>query len=285
MSIPKTMAFGLFALTAAVAVQAAAPDLPLQQIVERNIAARGGAAAWRAVKTMSLSGTMDVGMTLPSPAAMAEDPRHPAAPRRRLHPDPDKAAASAEAIKPITAPFQMDFKRPHMTRVELKVKDQTSVQVYDGKSGWKLRPYLGRHQLEAFTPVELKIAAGQQELDGPLLDYASKGTKVEKAGVDQVNGKDAYKLKLTLKDGQLRTLWIDAQTFLDVQIASSNPRPRGKGQVQVATMMSDYRSVSGVQVPFHLENHVGGVTMPQRILIDQVSVNPALADKLFEKPR
>jgi hypothetical protein len=285
MSISKATAFGFMALSIAMVAQATAPDLPLQQIIDRNIAARGGATAWRAIKTMSVSGTMDVGMALPSPAAMAEDPRHPAAPRRRLHPEPDKAAAEVQSIKPITAPFQMDFKRPHMTRVELKVRDQTSVQVYDGRSGWKLRPYLGRHQLQAFTPVELKIAAGQQELDGPLVDYAGKGTRVEKSGIEQVAGKDAYKLKLTLKDGQVRTLWIDAQTFLDVQIASSNPKPSGKGQMQVATLMSDYRAVNGVQVPFHLENHVGGVTMPQRILIEQVAVNPALADDLFGKPR
>jgi hypothetical protein len=274
---------GVLALGVSFTAGAVAPDLPLQQIIDRNIAARGGLPAWRAVKTLSLSGTMDAGSTLPNPAKYAEDARHPAAPRKRLRPDPEKAAADAAAVKPITLPFLMDFKRPHMTRVELKFKDQTSVQVYDGKNGWKLRPYVGRHKVEPFSPLELNVAAGQQELDGPLIDYSAKGTKVEKAGTDQVAGREAYKLKLTLKGGQVRTLWIDAQTFLDLQIASNNPK--GRKQQQIATVMSDYRNVQGLQIPFRLENHVAGVSMPQRLLIDQVSVNPALADTLFVKPQ
>lgn len=265
------------------AAASAAPDLSLQQIVDRNAAARGGVAAWREVKTLSVSGTLDAGSTLPGPAAYAEDARHPSAPRRRLHPDPAKVAADAESVKPISLPFLMDFKRPRMTRVELKFKDQTAVQVYDGTNGWKLRPYLGRHQVEPFTAAELAIAKSQQDLDGPLIDYAAKGTKVEKAGTEQVGGHDAYKLKLTLKDGQVRYVWVDAQTFLDVQIASSNPK--GRRQQQIATLMSDYRNVNGLQIPFRLENHVGGVTMPQRIMIAQVSVNPSLVDSLFARPQ
>lgn len=278
----RTTTFGFIALAAAFSAHAVAPDLPLQQIVDKNIAARGGLSAWKAVKTLSLSGTMDAGTTLPDPAKMADDPHHPSAPRRRLRPDPAKAAENAEAIKPITLPFKMDFKRPRMTRVELRFKDQTAIQVYDGKNGWKLRPYIGRRKVEPFTPNELAIAAGQQELDGPLVDYAAKGTKVAKAGVEQVNGRDAYKLKLTLKGGQVRDLWIDTQTFLDVQIASSHPK--GRKQQAIATLMSDYRNVNGLQIPFRLENHVGGVTIPQRIMIDQVSVNPVLADSAFVKP-
>lgn len=265
------------------AAASAAPDLSLQQIVDRNAAARGGVAAWREVKTLSVSGTLDAGSTLPRPAVYADDPRHPSAPRRRLRPDPAKLPADAESIKPIALPFLMDFKRPRMTRVELKFNDQTAVQIYDGTNGWKLRPYLGRHQVEPFTAGELAIAESQQDLDGPLMDYAAKGTKVEKAGTEQVGGHDAYKLKLTLKDGQVRYLWIDAHTFLDLQIASSYPK--GRKQQQIATLMSDYRNVNGLQIPFQLENHVGGVTMPQRIMIAQVSVNPSLVDSLFAKPQ
>lgn len=279
----KTVAMaGAIALGLSLTAAAAAPDLPLQQIIDRNIAARGGLAAWRAVKTLSFAGTMDAGSTLPNPAKYAEDARHPAAPRRRLRPDPAKLAADAEAPKPITLPFLMDLKRPRMTRVELKFKDQTSVQVYDGKNGWKLRPYIGRHQVEPFTPRELAIAAGEQDLDGPLVDYVAKGTKVDKAGIEQVDGHEAYKLRLKLKSGQMRTLWIDAQTFLDLQYASSNPK--GRKEQQIATVMSDYRTVQGLQIPFRLENHVGGVATPQRLLIEQVSVNAALADHLFVKP-
>lgn len=282
MQFNKVFGSSILGLALCAVMPASAADLTLAQIIDKNIAARGGAAAWRNVKTMSMSGTMDAGTTLPDPARYVEDTRHPTAPRRRLHPDPAKLPADAEAPKPITLPFLMDFKRPRMNRVELKFKDQTAVQVYDGTHGWKLRPYIGRHQVEPFSPEELKIAAEQQPLDGPLIDYAAKGTKVEKLGLESVDGRPAYKLRLTLKDGQVRNLWIDAQTFLDAQIDSV--RQRGKRQQRVATVMSDYRSVQGLQVPFHLENRVEGVKMPQRLMIDQVSINPSLADSRFAKP-
>lgn len=272
----------VLATAVSLSVQAAAPDLPLQQIIDRNIAARGGLSAWRAVKTMSMSGTMDVGTVLPDPSKSVEDPRNPGRARRRLHPDPNKQTADAEAPQKITLPFQMDFKRPRMLRVELKVKNDTAVQVYDGAHGWKLRPYIGRHEVEAFSANELAIASEQQELDGPLVDFAAKGTKVEKVGIERIDGHDAYKLKLTLKGGQVRNLWIDAQTFLDAQIDSER-RP-GKRVRLTATVMGDYRTVNGLQIPFMLENRIAGLKTPQRLLVQQVSVNPPLSDARFAKP-
>ncbi|MDB6085431.1 MAG: putative signal peptide protein [Gammaproteobacteria bacterium] len=149
-------------LTATFSLQAAAPDLPLQQIVDRSIAARGGLGAWRAVNSLSMSGTMDAGSTVPDPSTLVVDPRKAASPRNRLHPEPPKNPADLESQR-ITLPFQMDLKRPRMMRVELKVKDTTAVQVYDGTRGWKLRPYIGRHEVEPYNPTELAIAAGQQE--------------------------------------------------------------------------------------------------------------------------
>jgi hypothetical protein len=81
----------------------------------------------------------------------------------------------------------------------------------------------------------------------------------------------------------VRNLWIDAQSFLDVQIDSSSPK--GRKRQRIATVMSDYRDVQGLKIPFRLENHVEGVTIPQRLIIEQVSVNPSLPDTRFAKPQ
>jgi hypothetical protein len=273
---------GALALACSLGAQAAT-DLPVQQIIDRNIAARGGLAAWKAVKTLSMSGQMDAGTTLPDPAKSAQDIHHPSAPRKSFRPDIPANSSEATETKPITVPFLMDFKRPRMSRVELTVKGQSAIQVYDGKQGWKLRPFIGRHDVEPFSARELALAAGQQELDGPLVDYQARGTHVEKAGVEVLGGREAYKLTLTLKDGQVRNLWIDAQTFLDVQIDEASAR--GRRTQHIATVMSDYRDVQGLKIPFHLENHFEGVKTPQRLVIEQVSVNPPLADSLFSKPQ
>jgi hypothetical protein len=128
----------------------------------------------------------------------------------------------------------------------------------------------------------MKQAAQQQELDGFLIDYKAKGSKVEADGMEQVNGHDAYKLKLTLKDGEVRHVWVDAKTFLDVKIDGTR-RMDGKAR-QVATYMSDYRNVKGVKVPFVMETSVEGVNGSERIAIKQVEVNPKLADAQFTRP-
>jgi hypothetical protein len=95
----------------------------------------------------------------------------------------------------------MEMKRPHKSRLEIRFRDQTAFQVYDGTNGWKVRPFLNRNDVESFTPDEAKLAANWAELDGPLVDYASKGTTISLQGMEAVEGRDTYKLKLTLKGG------------------------------------------------------------------------------------
>jgi hypothetical protein len=73
----------------------------------------------------------------------------------------------------------MDLQRPHKQRFELLFNGQTALQVYDGVNGWKLRPYLNRREIELFSSDELKVASTQAELDGYLIDYATKGTQVD----------------------------------------------------------------------------------------------------------
>jgi len=68
------------------------------------------------------------------------------------------------------------MKRPGKSRVEIEFAGKTAVQVYDGTNGWKLRPYLNRNDVEPFTAEEAKSEAGKT-LDGPLVDYAAKGTR------------------------------------------------------------------------------------------------------------
>ena len=243
----------LLLLALNVAIAADAPDAPVDltaaQIVEKNVAARGGLQAWRAVQTLSMSGKLEAGGT-----------------------------------QNTELPFALELKRPRKTRLELQFNGQTAVQVYDGVNGWKLRPFLNRRQVEPYTPEELKAASMQADLDGPLMDYNAKGTKVEVQGIQPVEGRQAYNLKLTLKNGQVQHVWVDAQTFLDVKIEGTPRRLDGKYH-PVATYFRDFRQVSGLMVPYVLETAVEGVKRTEKIRIQTVVVNPKLADSHFTKPQ
>jgi hypothetical protein len=260
-------------------VQAAPPTLSASAIVEKNAAARGGLPAWRAVKTLTFSGKMDAGRIRPDGIGVSfDDPRLP---KKKKHvPAPDAAPKDSGTL--VQLPFVMELKRPLMSRVEVKFQGDTAVQVFNGSEGWKLRPYLGRKEWEAFTAEEAKIAADQQQLDGPLIDYAQKGSKVALEGVDRVEGRDAYKLKVTLKNGDVRRVWVDAESFLDVKIDGTR-RIDGK-QRPMYTIARDFRTVEGLKIPYELETSVETVKNSERILVERVVVNPPLEDALFNKP-
>lgn len=254
--------------------------LTVKQVVDKNVAARGGLTAWRAIKSMSMVGSLDAGKvdTRSVKERIGDQPGSRAS--RRVRPDPAKT--SADTFKTVQLPFVMELQRPRKMRLEIQFKGETAVQVYDGTMGWKLRPFLERREVEPYTQGELKVAAQQQELDGPLVDYAAKGSKVALEGMEPVEGRKAYKLKVTLKDGQVRRVWIDAETFLDVKIDGT--RQLGGKSRTVATYLRDYKSVNGVKVPYLLETKVEGVNGSEKIQIEQVALNPKIADSRFTKP-
>jgi len=261
--------------------QAKPAALSVDDIVARNISARGGAAAWHSVKALSMSGLLDAGRTSSGERKLIEESRAtPGRPRKRLHPEVTAAETKAETA--IRLPYLIEFRRPRQMRVELKVREATAVQVYDGQAGWKVRPYLGRSEVEAYSPHELRLSASQQELDGPLLDYAAKGTRIKLAGVEAVDGKDAYRLALTLKTGDEMDVWVDAQSFLDVRVSTRHAG--GSREHTILTTMRDFRKIGAILLPFQLEDRVAGSGIVQRIDIEQVSVNPVLADSRFTKP-
>ena len=278
--------FTLVTLTVSLALAADTPSarvgLSAAQIVDKNVAARGGLQAWRAVQTLSLEGKMSAGgnqrAALPVPVPKSKEFVN-ALPRR----PPEE----------LQLPFRMEMKRPRKVRVEVQFNGQTAVQVYDGANGWKFRPFLNRHDFEPFSQEELKIASYQEDLDGPLVDYAAKGTRVELDGAEKVEGRETYKLKVIEKTGHTFHLWVDAVTFLEAKI-EGQPRHLDGTDHPVEVYYRDYRTVAGLQIPFISETRVLPVgknalglrdtpVPPERIVIDNVVVNPNLGESLFSK--
>jgi hypothetical protein len=277
-------------LAVSIAIAADAPksaDAPMSkgklsaaEIVDKNVAARGGLQAWRAVQTLSLEGKLGAGGNQRATLAMpGPNEKSTVLPRR----------PSEEA----QLPFLMELKRGGKKRFELQFKGQTAIQVYNGMNGWKLRPFLNRMQVEPYTAEELKVASMQPDLDGPLVDYAAKGSRVELDGIEKVEGWDTYKLTVTEKNGHALHVWVDAQTFLETKIEGT-PRRLDSTDHPVEVYYRDYRTVDGLRIPFVLETRVLPVaktTMgmrdapvpPEKIVIDKVVVNPKLDEKLFSK--
>jgi hypothetical protein len=265
------------------AAAAEAVDLTAAQIVDKNVAARGGLQAWRGVRSMQWTGKMGVGgnqratLSLPDPSERASGKLIPRRPTDEVH-----------------LPFTMDLKRTRKMHLELVFNGKTAVQVFDGTNGWKLRPFLNRLEVEPYTADEQKKASMDQDLDGPLVDYAVKGIRIELAGIEKVQDRDNYKLKLTMKNGQAIHVWIDAETFLETKM-EGQPRRMDGTEHPVEVYFRDYRQVNGLVIPFVFETKVLPVTRTatgfkdtpvpvEKIALDSVVVNPKLDDSLFMKP-
>jgi hypothetical protein len=140
----------------------------------------------------------------------------------------------------------------------------------------------------------MKLSGAQSDLDGLLVDYAAKRTRVELAGTEKVEGHDTYKIKMTMQGGQVLHLWIDAQTFLEAWI-EGQPRRMDGTDHPTAVYFPDYRPVEGLQIPFVVETRVLPVVNtatgladvpvpPERINIEKVVLNPKFDEALLAKP-
>ncbi len=267
------------ALTAAEGATSA--GLSAAQIADKNVAARGGLSAWRALQTLSVTGKMDAGSG-DSAARSARLARAGLGASVKHAVPKDEAAAAANTQ--IQLPFSLEMKRPHKSRLEIQFAGKTAVQVYDGTNGWKVRPFLNRNEVESFTAEEAKAEAGTDDMDGLLIDYQSRGAKVELAGTEAVEGHSAYKLKVTAKDGEGRTVWIDTKTFLDVKVEGV-PR-RMDGHVRhVWVYQRDFKPVQGLVMPHVYETVVEGFPQAHRMIVDSIIVNHELSDARFNKPQ
>jgi hypothetical protein len=263
--------------------KATAPRLSAAEIVRRHAAARGGAKAWQTVQALSMSGKMDAGtgdsversMRLAKAGAGSRKARREAA---AAGPSQEKAQ------KQVQLPFTLAKQRPNKSRLEIEFAGKKAVQVYDGTGGWKLRPFLNRNDVEPFTPQEAKVEAESAGLDDPLIGYEARGSKVELAGVEPVEGRAAYKLRLTSKAGTVRHVWIDAKSFLDVKVEGAPRRLDGKMH-DVWVYQRDFRSVQGLKIPFVLETVVDGYPDKHKIVFEKVAVNPKLSAATFAKPK
>lgn len=278
------LAAALVAAPGGTTTPAAGTKLTAAAIVEKNVAARGGLQAWRSVKTMSLEGKMGAGgnnrATLQLPGATSAA---------------SKDALAARPAEEVYLPFVMNLERPRKMRLEIQFKGQTAVQVFDGANGWKLRPFLNRRVVEPYTSEEMKITSMQSDLDGPLVDYATKGTRVDLEGMEKLEDHDTYKLKLTMKDGHTTHVWVDAQTFLETKMEGTPRRLDGTDH-PVEVYFRDYRVVNGLEIPFLLETQVLPVAKTalglkdppvpvEKTIIQRVVINPKFDEVKFSKPR
>jgi outer membrane lipoprotein-sorting protein len=217
----------------------------VDELIAKNIAAHGGLAKLKAINSMRVTGHFEVGTA--------------------------------------QAQFVQVRKRPDKLRLDATIQDFNLVQAFDGLNGWQINPFSGKSGVQPMTPEEVKAVKEQSDIDGPLVDYKQKGHSIELVGKEKVDGADTYNLKLTLKDGDVRNVYLSATTFLEVR-SVYKIIIQGAAVVQETTV-GDYRNTDGIMFAYAIERRSQGTTEGgQKITIEKVEFDVPVEDSVFKMP-
>ncbi len=232
----------------ALAATATASATTVDELVQKNIEARGGEDALRAIQSVTLHGRMNFS----------------------------------------GGDFSVDLGFVNMTerglkqRTEATLQGLTQVSAFDGKEGWTISPFQGRRDPERLSAEDTKGMQVEADIDGPLLDWREKGHLVEYLGTEDVDGTEAHKLKLTLSNGDIQYRYLDPDYFLEIRITTQMKR-RGI-ETEMETELGNYEQVNGVYLPFAVESGPKGGPRGQKILVERAEVNTDIDDALFAFP-
>lgn len=217
------------------------------EIVAKVIASRGGIEKLRAVKSQRITGT--------------------------IYFSPD-----------LYGPFVAEFKRPGKMHNEVTIQNKTVVRTFNGKDGgWVLNPFTGKDAPQAMSADEIKDAMNESDFDGPLIDSKAKGMTIEFERAEKVEGRDAYILKVTHKDGKVSKYAFDTKTYLMARWSGTD-KVNGE-EVNRETLFHDYREVNGLKFAFELISNNPGTEVMQKILVEKIEVDPQIDESHFEKPQ
>jgi hypothetical protein len=173
-------------------------------------------------------------------------------------------------------------KRPGLVRQEFTFQGMTGITAYDGKTGWKIQPWGGKKDPEPLSEDEMKGIIDDADFDGPLVNYQEKGNKVEYMGMDQAEGSDAYKLKVTMANGEIRYYYMDTDYYVPIKVEIKRI-VRGAEQ-EFETYPGDYKEVDGWYLPFSVESGSKGDAQRGKVSYETIEANVALDDSLYQMP-
>jgi outer membrane lipoprotein-sorting protein len=174
------------------------------------------------------------------------------------------------------------IKRPDRVRTDATLQGLTSVRAWDGHEGWAISPLFGRKEPERISRDESKDLIEIADIDGPLIDSATKGYRIDYLGTEDLEGTEAHKLRVTTNDGDVQYVYLDPDYYLVIRVLYRRS-VRG-AQVETEADFGNYEKINGVYFPFSIDSGPKGGEKTRKITIDKAEANAALSDTLFQFP-
>jgi len=190
-------------------------------------------------------------------------------------------ATGKAVIMGMDAPFKMISKRPDKIRITIDFQGAEIVQAYDGETAWMINPMNGSPEAIDMTGPEADGLIESGDMDGQLWNWEEKGHQLELEGTEEVDGTEAFVLKLTKKNGNMDYYYIDAEGYLVIKIKSITLM--NGSEMEAETLLSNYQDVGGYITPYTIEQRVGGQTA-MNLMLDEVTYDVEVDDAIFSKP-
>jgi len=221
-------------------------------LVAKNLEARGGADKLAAINSYVTKGEVRE----PGDFKLAYEET-----RTRLDPATDRSAV----------------------RINMAIQGLTLIQAYDGTGGWRVNPFEGRKDAEKMGADDARALADEALIEGPLLASRAKGSRIEYLGREDVDGTDAYKLRVTQNDGTVFTYFLDPDVYLEIKVVEQRTL-RGAEQ-ETETDLGDYERVAGVYFPFSIASGPLNAKDQQIITVKTADANIAVDPAIFAMPK
>ena len=215
------------------------------ELVDKNIQAKGGMEKIKAIKSVRMTGKLNGGGGF-------------------------------------TAAITQENQRPNLARDTFSLQGMTAITAYDGSAGWRIQPFGGHKDPEWIGEDGMHGVIREADFDGPLVDYKEKGNTIEYLGHDIVDGDDALRLKVTLKNGDIIYYFLDPDTFLEIR-EEVQEFIRGSVRESV-TEMGSYKPVDGVMFPFSISQGSKENPSESTVTMQKIEVNVPIDAADFAVP-
>jgi hypothetical protein len=244
-----------------------------EEIIERNIAARGGTEKLRAIHSMRVTTVEEANW-----------------------------GGRGSSVLRIMRPDGMRF--DFTWQASPKAPIITTTTAFDGKAGWWSDQHKGLqtpHTVTGDTLEELREQA-QKQFAESLSELQANGSKVEFVGKDAVEGKLCFKIRFMTHTGHVRYAYYDAESFL-IARTEQEVFMKNKKEELLTTVITDYRSVNGVLFPhtFKIDSWLTsafasaeGLPLPMAFferkkyfttsIVQTIEINPDMDESAFQIP-
>jgi hypothetical protein len=232
----------------------------VDDIVSRHIQARGGIEKLRAIQTIKITRTV---------------------------------------VTPFSTINVVTYKkRPHLYRAEQSAQGQPPTpRGVNLEGAWDAGP--GGKAVRRAAALAAETRDIEADFDGLLVDWKEKGHTVTLDGKVPMPPGEAYKLTVKTKSGAVRTIYLDATTYLDRRhtgVLNLPPAPAAVKQLGEAApnrqfdVVIDYggwRDVNGVKFPFDISEERTSKEPVQSFVTytQKIELNVPLEDAFFATPQ